>query len=141
MPNASLASAVTANYNLPDPEQAVLLDLGVSYDSDLSVVEKVTVDVGRQVMRAVDGGVPGFSPFIRYHTFADSSIQFTVILRGKDYVSQYLIKHEFIQQLHRRWDATLQCRDGSTAGTAPRPAAAPVTLGPTRASSTGRRRR
>lgn len=103
VPNAKLASAVTANFNLPEAEQAVLVELGVSYTSDLSEVERVTVDVGQQVMREVDGGVPDFSPFIRYHTFADSSIQFTVILRGKDYVSQYLIKHEFIQRLHRRY--------------------------------------
>jgi small-conductance mechanosensitive channel len=54
-------------------------------------------------MREVEGGVPGFTPFIRYHTSADSSIQFTVILRGRDYVSQYLIKHEFIKRLHERY--------------------------------------
>lgn len=47
--------------------------------------------------------VPGFTPFIRYHSFADCSIQFTVILRGRDYVSQYLLKHEFINRLHERY--------------------------------------
>ena len=77
VPNAQLTSAVTANVSLPDPEQAV--------------------------MREVEGGVPGFTPFIRYHTFADSSIQFTVTLRGRDYVSQYLIKHELIKRLHERY--------------------------------------
>jgi small-conductance mechanosensitive channel len=105
VPNSRLASAVTANFNLPDPEQAVLLDVGVSYASDLRRVERVTVEVGREVMREVEGGVPGFTPFIRYHTFGDSSIQFTVILRGKDYVAQYLIKHEFVKRLHERYRA------------------------------------
>lgn len=103
VPNAKLASAVTANFNLPDAEQAVLVDVGVSYSSDLSEVERVTVEVGQEVMHDVEGGVPGFAPFIRYHTFADSSIQFTAILRGQDYVSQYLVKHEFIKRLHRRY--------------------------------------
>jgi small-conductance mechanosensitive channel len=103
VPNAKLASAVTANFSLPDPEQAVLVDVGVSYGSDLRHVERVTVDVGQAVMREVEGGVPAFTPFIRYHTFADSSIQFTVILRGRDYVSRYLIKHEFIKRLHERY--------------------------------------
>ena len=51
-----------------------------------------------------DGGVPAFEPFIRYHTFADSSINFTVILRGKEFVDQYLIKHEFVKRLHRRFN-------------------------------------
>jgi small-conductance mechanosensitive channel len=103
VPNAQLASAVTANFSLPDPEQAVLVDVGVGYGSDLRQVERVTVDVGQGVMREVEGGVPGFTPFIRYHTFGDSSIRFTVILRGRDYVSQYLIKHEFIKRLHERY--------------------------------------
>jgi small-conductance mechanosensitive channel len=103
VPNVKLASAVTANFNLPDPEQAVLVEAGVAYDSDLNHVERVTVAVGREVMRQVEGGVPPFEPFIRYHTFGDSAILFTVILRGRDYVSQYLIKHEFIKRLHDRY--------------------------------------
>jgi small-conductance mechanosensitive channel len=103
VPNANLGAARTLNFNLPDPEQAVLVEVGVSYASDLEQVERLTIEVGRQVMREVDGGVPTFAPFIRYHTFADSSIQFTVILRGKDYVSQYLLKHEFIKRLHQRY--------------------------------------
>lgn len=105
VPNAKLASAVTANFSLPDPAQAVLVEVGVSYASDLRHVERVTVEVGESVMREVAGGVPEFTPFIRYHTFGDSSIQFTVILRGQDYVAQYLIKHEFIARLHERYRA------------------------------------
>jgi small-conductance mechanosensitive channel len=55
------------------------------------------------VMREVSGGVSDFEPFIRYHTFADFSINFTVILRAKEYVDQYLIKHEFVKRLHQRY--------------------------------------
>lgn len=105
VPNSKLASAVTANFNLPDTEQAVLVEVGGSYASDLRHVEGVTVDVAQGVMQEVEGGVPSFTPFIRYHTFGDSSIQFTVILRGRDYVSQYLIKHEFIKRLQDRYRA------------------------------------
>ncbi len=105
VPNSLLASAVMANFSLPDPEQAALVEVGVSYDSDLARVERVTIEVGQEVMRQVEGGVPEFTPFIRYHTFGDSSVQFTVILRGRDYVSQYLIKHEFIKRLHLRYRA------------------------------------
>jgi len=54
-------------------------------------------------MKTVQGGVPEFDPFIRYHTFNDSSIDFTVILRCKEFVDNYLIKHEFIKKLHKRY--------------------------------------
>lgn len=103
VPNAKLASSVTANFTLPDAEQAVLVEVGVAYDSDLALVERVTGEVAQDVMRTVAGGVPSFTPFIRYHTFGDSSIQFTVILRGQDYVAQYLLKHEFIKRLQLRY--------------------------------------
>jgi small-conductance mechanosensitive channel len=77
--------------------------VGVSYESDLEHVEQVTIDVCKETLREVAGGVPDFEPFIRYHTFNDFSIQFTVILRGQDFVSQYLIKHEFVKRLHKRY--------------------------------------
>jgi small-conductance mechanosensitive channel len=82
----------------------VLVDVGVDYGSNLQHVERVTVEVGREVMQEVTGGVPEFQPFIRYNTFADSSVNFTVILRGREYVDQYLIKHEFIKRLHARYE-------------------------------------
>jgi small-conductance mechanosensitive channel len=62
------------------------------------------MEVGREVMAEVPGGMPDFEPFIRYHTFADSSINFTVILRAKEFVDQYLIKHEFVKRLHTRFN-------------------------------------
>lgn len=103
IPNAKLASAIVINYNLPEPEMSVLVQVGVSYDSDLDKVEQVTVEVAKQVMNEVPGGVPEFEPFIRYHTFADFSINFSVILRVKEFIDQYPVKHEFIKRLHERY--------------------------------------
>jgi small-conductance mechanosensitive channel len=103
VPNSKLASAITTNYYLPEQEMGVLVQVGVSYGSDLAQVERVTIEVGREVMREVQGGVPAFEPFIRYHTFGDSSINFTVILRTNEFTGQYLVKHEFIKRLHRRY--------------------------------------
>jgi small-conductance mechanosensitive channel len=102
-PNAKLASAIVTNFHQPETEMAVLVQVGVSYDSDLEKVQEVTIQVGKEVMRQIQGGVPEFEPFIRYHTFADSSINFTVILRAREYTDQYLIKHEFIKRLRQRY--------------------------------------
>ncbi|MBF0123634.1 MAG: mechanosensitive ion channel family protein [Candidatus Omnitrophica bacterium] len=103
IPNAKLAQAVVTNYYLPEKEMAVLVEVGVHYDSDLRRVERVTCDVAKEVMREVQGGVKAFEPFIRCHTFADFSINFTVILRCQEFVDQYLLKHEFICRLHERY--------------------------------------
>ena len=85
MPNERLAKAIVTNYYLPEREMSVLIGVGVHYASDLDKVEAVTCDVARDVMREVAGGVPEFEPFIRYHTFSDSSIDFSVILRAKEF--------------------------------------------------------
>lgn len=103
IPNTKLVSSQITNFYLPEPELAVLVQVGVSYQSDLEKVERVTTEVAKQVLQEVEGGVKEFDPFIRYHTFSDFSINFTVILRAKEYVSKYLITHEFIKRLHRRY--------------------------------------
>ncbi len=103
IPNDKLNKAIVINYCLPDKEMAVLVDLGVHYKSDLEKVEKITSEVAKSVMTDVAGGVAYFDPFIRYHTFGDSCIKFTVILRAKEFVDQYLIKHEFVKRLHKRY--------------------------------------
>ncbi len=104
VPNAKLASAVTVNFNLPQREMALRVEVGVSYDSDLKEVEKITIEVAKQILNEVEGGAPEFEPFIRYHTFADFSINFTVIIYVKEFFSQYVIKHEFIKRLHARFN-------------------------------------
>jgi small-conductance mechanosensitive channel len=91
------------NCSFPDKEMAVPLDVGVGYGSDLEKVERVACGVAKEIMTSVEGGVPEFEPFICYHTFGDSCIHFTVILRAREYVNQYLIKHEFIKKLHQRY--------------------------------------
>ena len=103
VPNSRLASAVITNFYRPQRELAVLVEVGVAYDSDLERVEGVVADVGAEVMREVQGGVPAFKPMVRYHTFGDSSIDFTVILRAREVTDQYLLKHEFIKRLQRRF--------------------------------------
>jgi small-conductance mechanosensitive channel len=103
VPNSKLVQSTIINYDLPDPELAVLVPVGVHYDSDLRKVEQVTCAVAKQVMQTVPGGVPSFDPFIRYHTFNQSSIDLTVILRSQRFVDGYLIKHEFIKKLQQRY--------------------------------------
>jgi small-conductance mechanosensitive channel len=105
IPNARVAEMIVTNYALPAPEQAALVQVGVAYGSDLDRVERVACAVARDTLRDTDGGVAEFEPFIRYHTFGDSAIQFTVILRVRSFTDRYLVTHEFIKRLRRRFAA------------------------------------
>lgn len=104
VPNSKLSQAVVINYYLPEKGMAVVFQAGVSYSSDLKKVEAVTIDVARQAQATVHGAVRDFTPFIRYHTFGDSSINFSIILRVEEVVDQYLLVHEFVKMLHERYN-------------------------------------
>lgn len=84
VPNSKLSSSIVINFHKPDSELAVIVPVGVSYDSDLEKVEKITIEVAKEVQKEVEGAVPDFEPFIRYTAFGDFSINFNVILRAKD---------------------------------------------------------
>jgi len=103
VPNNKLVQSIITNYYLPEKELAVLVQVGVHYDSDLEKVERVTCEVAKEVLKTVPGAVPSFEPFIRYHTFSQSSIDFSVILRAREFTDNFLIKHEFIKKLQARY--------------------------------------
>lgn len=110
VPNSKIASAIVTNYSLPEKEMSVLVDVSVSYDSDLEKVETVTIKVAREVLLTTTGAVKDSDPFIRYHTFGDSGIKFSVILRAMEFTDQYLLKHAFIKKLmeaYRSSDITI----------------------------------
>ena len=103
VPNSKMASAIITNYCQPAKKMSLYIEVGVSYDSNLQKVENVTIEVAKEIVREIQGGISESEPFIRYHTFGDFSINFVVILRTKEFINQYLIKHEFIKRLHERY--------------------------------------
>jgi small-conductance mechanosensitive channel len=103
VPNAKLAEAVMVNYYQPEREISVLVEAGVAYGSDLDRVEAVTIEVAREVMETVPGGVPGFPPLVRYHTLGDYAIHFTVVLRAREATDRFVLIHEFVKRIHERY--------------------------------------
>jgi small-conductance mechanosensitive channel len=103
IPNGQLAKTNMTNFSRPDQQLTVLVQAGVGYDSDLEHVERVTLEVVAEVMRQITGALPEHEPAIRFHTFGDSRIGFTVILGVGEFSDQYRIKHEFIKRLHQRY--------------------------------------
>jgi len=103
IPNAQLSSTNMTNFSRPEQEMTLTVQVGVGYDSDLDHVERVTSEVVTEVMTEIEGAVPEHEPAIRFHTFGDSRISFTVILGVGEFSDQYRIKHEFVKRLHKRY--------------------------------------
>ncbi|MFI6516713.1 mechanosensitive ion channel family protein [Spirillospora sp. NPDC050679] len=103
IPNQRFSDTILTNYHRPAQDMGLLIQASVAYDSDLEKVEKVVVEVGQEVMAEVEGGVADAEVLVRFHTFGDSGIGFTVILRTGEFGDQFRIKHEFVKRLHRRF--------------------------------------
>jgi small-conductance mechanosensitive channel len=103
VPNSKLASTIFTNYHLPAKEITLTINVGVSYGSDLELVERVTVDIAKEVMREIAPELILIEPYIRFHTFNDSSIDFTLYMRVNEYFDQRMGKHLLIKKLHQRY--------------------------------------
>lgn len=105
VPNAKLASAIITNYYQPDSEMGMGVEISVSGDSDLDMVERVTIEVAKEIVAKTPGVVNTGDPAIRYSSFADGGITFGVGFRVKEFTDQYLVKHEFLKALNKRYKA------------------------------------
>ena len=103
VPNQKLISTIITNFHMPTWEFSVVIPIGVHYDSDLKKVECITLDVAKEIVKTVQGAVQNCEPVIRYTAFADSSINFNIIIRAKEISDQHIIKHELIKALHERY--------------------------------------
>ena len=104
VPNSKVSQSKIINYYYPEKELSVPVEVGVHYNSDLEFVEKVTLEVANQILLDHEWGVESYDPFVVYHTFDNSSINFTVMLRTKEYFNRFFVKSTFIKALHRRFN-------------------------------------
>ena len=79
---------------------SVPVEVGVSYESDLKKVERVTLEVAAHLQKTSAAAVPTFAPAVRFHTLGELGIKLTVVLRAKDVTEQSALKHDFIKLLH-----------------------------------------
>ena len=104
VPNGRLADNLSVNYNYPEEEMSVYLQVGVAYSSNLEHVEQVTVEVARKVLAETPGSVQPYEPSVWYTDFGDSNINFWVVLRAKNYLESWTVKHAFVKALFQRYN-------------------------------------
>jgi len=104
IPNSRLVDSVVMNYSGPETPLRIYVRCGVHYDSDLKHVQEVAMEVTRNVMERMKKTVDGtFEPRLRYEEFADSSINFCIVMRVRGYRASLEVKSEMIVSLHERF--------------------------------------
>jgi len=103
VPNSLITESIVTNYATPEPAVTGIVICGVSYDSDLKEVERISLEVAHQVIETLDEANKGYEPVIRFYEFADSNINFRVIFQGIDRDGMFFVRHEIIMRLHARF--------------------------------------
>ena len=103
VPNSRFAENILTNYQRPIPAVNVYLECGVSYDSDLFTVERVSKEVMDEVMEAnPQDAVPDYGAWFGFDSFGDSNVNFWLFMQSRDRLASFRLRTELIQRLHRR---------------------------------------
>lgn len=103
IPNSKISQSRIINYNYPSPEMSVPVEVSVHYSSDLVRVQQIAREVAVHILHTVEGAQAEFEPKVNFHTFGDSGIGFTVVLRATEFAQHFTLKSEFIKALHQRF--------------------------------------
>lgn len=99
VPNSKLSTAIFKNFDLPGKEIIFPVQLMVSYNNDMHLVEKVALDSARTVIERLPNCVKTHIPLMRFHTFTEPGLQFSVSFRINEVLDQGPVRHEFIKEV------------------------------------------
>jgi MscS family membrane protein len=101
IPNSIVVNSKILNQSAPIPSFRIRIPLGVSYGSDLDLVETTLLEL----LSANQEVVPDPAPRVRFRAFGDSSINLEVLLWIDDPSRKGLITHRLIKDIHRAFRA------------------------------------
>ena len=103
VPNAKFAETIITNYNEPLSAVNVYLTCGVSYDSDLEQVERVSREVMVHTLENAPDAVKEYGAWFAFDKFDDSNVNFWLFIQAKDRLGSYVLQSDLIKGLHRRF--------------------------------------
>ncbi|MBF0363472.1 MAG: mechanosensitive ion channel family protein [Oligoflexia bacterium] len=103
MPNNKMASAVVTNYDLITHETGVTVAMMVGLETDLSEVERISMEVATEIQNSLEGGVKGAEVAVRFTSLSEFGMNFNVYLRATTVMDQYKLKHEFFKKISERF--------------------------------------
>ncbi len=99
VPNSKLSTAIFKNYYLPDKEMGFGVQLFVGYNNDMDLVEKICVEKAILIIERLPNCVKTQVPSVRYTSFTDAGLQFSVGFRITEANDKGIVKHEFIKEV------------------------------------------
>ena len=104
IPNSQMMNSILTNYYSPTPAMNVIINCGVSYDSDLTEVERLVLEVVQEAIDESQHAVKDVEPFFGFSEFGDSNIDFFVFIQANDRMGSFILKSEVIKKIHARFE-------------------------------------
>ena len=104
IPNARFAETIITNYQQPVSAVNVYLTCGVSYDSDLDLVEEISREVMDDLLQNDDNAVKSYGSWFAFNAFGESNVDFWLFLQAKDRIASFSLQSALIKDLHRRFN-------------------------------------
>ena len=105
IPNSQMANSIVTNYYSPEPAMNVLVYCGVSYDSDLNVVESVAREAAQELVDTSEHAVKDSEPWFGFEEFGDSNISFWVFIQATDRLGSFYLTSDLVKVIHSRLTA------------------------------------
>jgi len=105
IPNSKMADSIVTNYFSPSSAMRVFVTCGVSYESDLELVEKYALEEANLLISNSDNVIKTEDPFFWFKNFGDSNVDFSLSITAADRISSFQLKNQLIKNLHKRFNA------------------------------------
>ena len=103
VPNSKMVDSIVTNFFSPSPSMNVLVNCGVSYDSDLPKVEEIVLEIANAMVVESEYADKTGEPFFGFSAFGDSNIDFFLFMQATDRTGTFIIASELIKRIHQRF--------------------------------------
>ena len=103
VPNSRFAETIITNYQGPIPAVNIYLTCGVSYDSDLALVEQLCQEEMNRLLDTDPRAVKEYGAYFAYESFDDSNVMFYLFIQARDRIASFEVQSELIRLVHQRF--------------------------------------
>ena len=102
IPNNILANEKIVTLTEPDRRIKMNIQVGVAYGTDVDLVEDTLLALAKAHPEIMTE--PNASPFVRFNSFGDSSLDFTLVFWVQDLDNRFRVKHEIMKRVNNKFE-------------------------------------
>jgi len=99
VPNADIANSKISNESITTVQSKVSVNIGVAYGSDVRLVEKTLLEIANNYQLIVEEP----APIVRFLEFADSSLNFLLVVWIEDITKTFLVRNDINYEINKRF--------------------------------------